>query len=292
MTYFLVLSLGHFIADFIFQSRSVAEGKRSHDKQTRHKALTKHVCIHFIIYCILVVSWFVWQQSVNLFLFVAIAIVCIIHYGIDLAKLKLDDKLRSQMAKAATYTGDQLLHVLVIALTLTTFGMINLTLFDWLKGCYHLLFEGVHLSPGDKVLALAILTVVNTYGIAYLLEKLLQDIKPSEQTTDLHKQEQEIIETVDGGENKSKVLTTTKITHEYAEPENSIGKYIGMLERLLIMILLVNNAITSITILIAVKSLTRFKQFDDKSFAEYYLIGTLLSLLFGISAGFLALRVL
>jgi hypothetical protein len=30
------------------------------------------------------------------------------------------------------------------------------------------------------------------------------------------------------------------------------------------------------------KTLTRFKQFEDKTFAEYYLIGTLLSLIIGI----------
>lgn len=70
------------------------------------------------------------------------------------------------------------------------------------------------------------------------------------------------------------------------ESENSRGKYIGILERLLITIFIVQNLFQGLALLIAMKTLTRFKQFEDKNFAEYYLIGTLLSLIIGIILAF------
>ena len=68
----------------------------------------------------------------------------------------------------------------------------------------------------------------------------------------------------------------------YNTNENPRGRYIGMLERILIVIFIVSNLIQGLALIIAMKTLTRFKQFEDKRFAEYYLIGTLLSLLIGI----------
>ena len=68
----------------------------------------------------------------------------------------------------------------------------------------------------------------------------------------------------------------------YNTNEDPRGRYIGMLERILIVVFVVSNLIQGLALIIAMKTLTRFKQFEDKRFAEYYLIGTLLSLLIGI----------
>ena len=56
------------------------------------------------------------------------------------------------------------------------------------------------------------------------------------------------------------------------------GKLIGILERSLIYFLIIFNQVTAIAIIIALKSIARFKGMDDKNFAEYFLIGSLLSL--------------
>src|SRR5699024_3136647 len=64
--------------------------------------------------------------------------------------------------------------------------------------------------------------------------------------------------------------------------ENPRGRYIGILERILIIIFIVSNLIQGLALIIAMKTLTRFKQFEDKRFAEYYIIGTLLSLVIGV----------
>lgn len=57
------------------------------------------------------------------------------------------------------------------------------------------------------------------------------------------------------------------------------GKLIGILERTFIYFLIIFQQIGVIAVIIALKSLARFKELEDKQFAEYFLIGSLLSLL-------------
>lgn len=61
------------------------------------------------------------------------------------------------------------------------------------------------------------------------------------------------------------------------------GKLIGLLERTFIYFLVIFNQIGGIAIIVALKSLARFKELDDKNFAEYFLIGSFLSLLMGVT---------
>lgn len=56
------------------------------------------------------------------------------------------------------------------------------------------------------------------------------------------------------------------------------GKYIGGLERLLTVALLALGQYGSIAIVFTAKSIARFRQLDDREFAEYYIFGTLLSI--------------
>jgi hypothetical protein len=60
------------------------------------------------------------------------------------------------------------------------------------------------------------------------------------------------------------------------------GRTIGWLERALVFGLLVAGAPAGAAVVVALKTAARFPHFDDEGFAEYYLIGTLLSL--GIAA--------
>ena len=42
---------------------------------------------------------------------------------------------------------------------------------------------------------------------------------------------------------------------------------------------------TSLTLLATLKTLARFKQLENRANAEYFILGTLLSILFGVSFG-------
>jgi len=66
------------------------------------------------------------------------------------------------------------------------------------------------------------------------------------------------------------------------EAQQGSGKMIGYLERVMVFFLLLNNQFGAVAFVIAAKSVTRFPEISTKnegrSQAEYYLIGTLLSM--------------
>ena len=59
--------------------------------------------------------------------------------------------------------------------------------------------------------------------------------------------------------------------------EYNAGRFIGVLERILIFFFVLVSQYTAIAFIIAAKGFTRFKDLDQREFAEYVLIGTLLS---------------
>ena len=63
------------------------------------------------------------------------------------------------------------------------------------------------------------------------------------------------------------------------------GRMIGWLERTLLYGLILAGAPDAAAVVIAAKSIARFPAFSDEKFAEYYLIGTLLSFLTAAGMG-------
>lgn len=74
--------------------------------------------------------------------------------------------------------------------------------------------------------------------------------------------------------------------HGIDRQEYNTGRVIGILERwLMYLVVLSTNNLAAIAFIIAAKGLARMKQLDDKVFAEYMLIGTLLSMLSAVLVG-------
>ena len=75
----------------------------------------------------------------------------------------------------------------------------------------------------------------------------------------------------------------TSISPKTSPKENleelKAGNIIGKLERIIIAILLLNNQFGVIGFVLTAKSIARFKQMENRNFAEKYLIGTLTSFL-------------
>ena len=61
--------------------------------------------------------------------------------------------------------------------------------------------------------------------------------------------------------------------------------YTGWVERALIGILMVMGIYTGLALLATLKTLARFKQLEKRANAEYFIFGTLLSILLGVSFG-------
>jgi len=73
---------------------------------------------------------------------------------------------------------------------------------------------------------------------------------------------------------------------EQVTPRVGAGELIGILERLLTFLLVASGGWTAVGFVIAAKTAARFPQFEEKEFAEYFLLGTLSSVGLAILAGF------
>jgi hypothetical protein len=85
-----------------------------------------------------------------------------------------------------------------------------------------------------------------------------------------------------GGRNAADAAPGRSSGSGHASPAR-VGATIGILERLLIVTLVLTNATAAIGLVVAAKTLARFRQLDDRDFAEYYLLGTLASV--GVALG-------
>jgi Protein of unknown function (DUF3307) len=78
---------------------------------------------------------------------------------------------------------------------------------------------------------------------------------------------------------------------ESVEQLTNAGLYIGWLERLLIVTAVVLRSPTMIGLILTAKSIARFPEMKEPKFAEYFLIGTLLSVTMALFGGLVLLKV-
>lgn len=71
-------------------------------------------------------------------------------------------------------------------------------------------------------------------------------------------------------------------------PPSQVGATIGIIERLLIVTFVLAGADAAIGFVVGAKTIARFRQLDDRDFAEYYLLGTLASVSIAILSAIVA----
>ncbi|MGG3800588.1 DUF3307 domain-containing protein [Metabacillus fastidiosus] len=283
---FLSLFLAHLLGDFYFQTNRMVTDKR--------KYLKKHVFHHFILMLItLLFLYFSTEKADNFLTDVIIAAITItvFHYIIDMLKIMLTDKIKKRSSYSLLdfylFIADQLLHIISLLFVCMIFFNINLlhyvtkilSLFHLIKG------ENITMSAVNIILFLIVMTIISTTVSGHLI-RLLLGILPSHLSLYEGKY---ILKDV---HNNTEYVNqkSTSISEEFSyiivgKQDLARGVLIGYLERLLVIILIINGAFTSIAFIVAAKSLARFKQMDDKDFAEYFLLGTLSSILLGIVYG-------
>lgn len=79
---------------------------------------------------------------------------------------------------------------------------------------------------------------------------------------------------------------------ESAEQLRNAGMYIGWLERFLILTALLFHSPATAGLVLTAKAVARYPEFKHVRFAEYFLIGTLLSLSIAMIAGVVLLKLL
>ncbi len=82
------------------------------------------------------------------------------------------------------------------------------------------------------------------------------------------------------------LLWLSKKEEVFGVRTDQTGKWIGILERLIVLSLILNDALGSVAFILTAKSIARFNELSNRDFAEYYLIGTLSSTMLAIGGGF------
>jgi hypothetical protein len=80
---------------------------------------------------------------------------------------------------------------------------------------------------------------------------------------------------------KSRVLDTTTVSQEDSEPLKN-GSRIGFYERVLYFIGIVTQNWILVSLVVGLKTISRYQKLDNQNNAEYFLIGSLLSLIYSI----------
>jgi hypothetical protein len=73
--------------------------------------------------------------------------------------------------------------------------------------------------------------------------------------------------------NKFPILMT-KIPINTGNNNENIGEWIGVLERIITLTFVLTGSYTAVAFALTAKSIARFKELEQKDFAEYYLLGT------------------
>jgi len=245
---FLLLFTAHIIADFYFQNNSAAE-----KKNTELKPLFLHSLIYLVIGIIIIIPVFSWAVLGYSLVF------SISHFLIDLSKMvvcrclrarRKDDDTENSFRNGIIYVADQILHVIIIVAISSYFYYFGneLIALSFIKNMIS--FVGIQSS---LVLRIALVVLLLLKPINLTFKKLFAAYKP-----------------VSGDENSEGIL----------QEEQKAGAMIGNFERLIIAALLIAGQFAAIGFIIAAKSIARYKKMSDKpEFGEYYLLGTLFSVL-------------
>jgi len=271
MNFLMMIYLTHLLVDFIFQSDATVRIKSGKISWNKLKRLVKHAIISNLLVgnMVYLLVWFgeylthnnvedaiSWKNY-----FFTLVCVSIFHFILDFIKSALDTFLKKhwfeKQHEVVTYTLDQLLHLFSIYLSIR----FVLGAGGWSKTYTQLVQL---LAKPDSIAIIQfvlVLLILETKFSEYFVGKFLRGtgVIPS------------------SNENKNGAKTGTAEDTKY-----HLGGYIGNLERIMIAIFFFANSIPSISIVVAIKAVTRFKALEEQSaFAEYYLVGSILSLLLG-----------
>jgi Protein of unknown function (DUF3307) len=217
----LKLTLAHLIGDFLLQPDKWIEDKNL--KTYKSKYLYFHIGIHFLLLLIVL------QFDIKYWL--AILLIPISHYLIDLGKLLLKDRIETRKL----FLLDQALHFVVIYLITKLYFSFRIDFSELFK---------------PKTLLLLTSFLLISYVASVVIKILISKWKQENEVT------------------------------------NAAGKYIGMMERVLVFVFIVLNHWEGVGFLLAAKSVFRIGDLTkshEVRLTEYILIGTLLS--FSIAIG-------
>ena len=282
----ILLLIAHFLGDYQLQWEALAE-----EKVRKASGMLKHLGIHFLLLVALLVWGFL--QGLGMTLLWPVMIVFAVHVLVDVLKKQINRKPWAQSkhtAKVAIYLADQFLHLLAIILVGQWF-------FADVCKAFSL---GDFLSREMLNWALLLVLIGKPANVSFKVIFEKYQYKESEESQKDNETEhnaishfsENTVERVAVGLDSSlmpaKEASAPKETPENQQTVAGAGAIIGNMERILSAIFIATEQWAAIGVIFTAKSIARFKQIErNKQFAEYYLIGTLYSILYVVVMYFL-----
>ncbi len=290
-TLLIALLAGHFLADFVAQTDGIATRKA-----TSNLAMTMHGLATLLTHVVVALP------LLTIELLIGLVVLAAVHTLTDVARREFvrEDDNRELTGLLL----DQAVHVISILILwhVLTGGARAATISGLLMPA---LSEGA-LRHYGQCLAVAGGLAVNWKGGTAVVKKLLLQYPEAvpggggqedgnaaaAKNGDVPTEPGEIVLEVDAAfpERRELAIRVRGIVPERARTRASkykMGAMIGCLERTLVFALVLFGQWAALGFVIAAKSIARFKELDDKHFADYYLIGTLASMLVAVGTGIL-----
>lgn len=260
------LFIAHFIGDYYFQSEKLA---------LRKKDSPKDLVLHFVFYALAYLPLLlIYGRQILM------AILClqVLHAAIDSIFYLYDKKnfliLLPYLTSVSGYDSrkkeskmrDFYIFFLDQSLHLVTILMVFVFIILKIDGGY-VAFSAL----GDRTLNIFLMANIDYEFFMKLVLSFILIHKPMNIF---------ITKFLSAFTPKIKVAPKNLEEKEILESDKNAGRYIGSLERTLILLFLLMNQYTAIGFILTAKSLTRYhKIVEEPDFGEYYLLGTLLSFL-------------
>ena len=253
-----ILILGHIIGDFYIQTNNVASKKNQ-----SFWYMLLHCFLYTIIMCGFLTACF---GSFIKGIKVAI-IIGISHILIDTIKLKIKSKyVKVIKYEYILFLIDQILHIIILFFICFFFPI------EFQRDKYILLSLG-HGIRLQKVIVTVIAGLICWKPTAILVSLVFKVIPKTVEEADYDKEE--CVKAAEVNKVLEKPMTYKNIDNN--KEVLRIGSWIGILEREIILLLGLLGQYGAIGFVLTAKSLARYKQLENKAFAEKYLVGTLLS---------------
>jgi len=249
---FLAIYLAHLLTDFVFQTHRLVEQKKS----GKLLAYFLHGLTHYFT-AIALVSFFIAGSGLMLRTHVVILALTLIHLLLDFAKIRFAQEALVDDG-ATAYVSDQLLHLVGVAFAASLLAP-GLSLAEVAA------LLGQARAIPNKLFFVPIVYVGVIFGGGYLIRALTRPLAKSIN-----------LEQPDKG----------------GEPMQNAGLYIGWLERFLLLTALLLQSPGTAGLILAAKAIARYPEFKSEHFAEYFLIGTLLSFSIAVLGGAILARVI
>ncbi len=240
---FILLLIFHQLGDFIFQSNEMVSKK---------KESVWWLLFHCAIYstCITLVAM-LWSCTIQTLLICLL--VFVVHFVIDGIRIIIEKKYSSKPSRLNDNDKSKNRKKAVVEFWLLVFDQILhwMTLF---------LFSRIFLNQSCLISDISsVLKITIELKHVYIILCLITITSPVA-TFIKH-----LLNIYTGEDNKQQ------------DEQKNAGYLIGILERLLVFTMALLSQYEAIGFVLAAKSLARFKEFEDKKFAEKYIIGTLAS---------------